>query len=215
MNINVKLNPKQMIFMRSKKKGIIFRGGVRSGKSKVACIKAVRNALQKRTQLIVSFSYRTLKDTILITLKKTLTEHGFVENIHYTVNLTDMTVILFGTMIFLRSGDAPDALRGIEVADFFLDEARQFKSDEIFLICIGRMSEREDGQWHLISSPKGKNWVYQLETSNDPTIEVIHQKTSENAFLPKGYEEDLRKRYFTKFLYVDNCLRDVYCISLM
>jgi len=185
--------------MRSKKKGIIFRAGIRSGKSKVACIKAVRNALQKRTQLIVSFSYRTLKDTILITLRKTLEEHGLKEYEHYTINLTDMIVVLMGTYIFLRSGDSPDALRGLEVADVFIDEARQFKADDIFLICIGRMSECEDGQWHLISSPKGKNWVYALEVSDDPTIEIIHQKTSENAFLPKGYEEDLRKRYFTKF----------------
>lgn len=199
MNINIPLNPKQIIFMRSKKKGIIFRSGIRGGKSKVACIKAIRNALQKRTQLMVSFSYRTLKDTLFKTLIKTLKEHNLIQNVHFTVNLTEMVISVNGTDIMLRSGDAPDALRGIEVADVFIDEARQFKTDEIFLICIGRMSECEDGQWHLISSPKGKNWVYTLETSNDPTIEVIHQKTNENAFLPKGYEADLRKRYFTKF----------------
>lgn len=190
-------NPKQLSFLYTKSPGVIFRAGLRSGKTRVACIKAILKAYEGRTQLIMSFSYKQLRDVVLRTLKICLKQMGLIPGVHYEINLSDMIVYVRHTPIFLRSGSDPDSIRGIEVADLFLDEAREFPSDEAFLVALGRMSETNDGQWHITSSPKGKNWAYALEGQDG--VEVIHQKTTENAFLPKSYVDSLRLRYSSKF----------------
>lgn len=190
-------NPKQIQFINSKASGIIFRGGVRSGKSRIACVKAILRAYEGRTQLIMSFSYKQLRDVILRTLKLSLKQMGLIPGTHYEINISDMIIYVMGTPIFLRSGSDPDSIRGIEVADIYIDESREFPNDEAFLVAIGRMSETNDGQWHLTSSPKGRNWAYELE--GQPNVELIVQKTTENAFLPKSYVDNLRLRYSTKF----------------
>lgn len=190
-------NPKQIQFLSSKATGLIFRGGVRSGKTRVACMKAILRAYSGRTQLVMSFSYKQLRDVMLITLKQCLQQMGLRPGVHYDVALSDMIVYIRGTPIFLRSGSDPDSIRGIEVADIYIDESREFPNDDAFLVALGRMSEVNDGQWHLTSSPKGKNWAWELE--GKPGVEVIHQKTTENAFLPQSYVENLKLRYSSKF----------------
>lgn len=200
MNIVVPLSTKQITFMRSTKKGVIFRGGIRSGKSYIACYKAIINALRGRRELMISFSYKTLKDVILFTLKKCLGAMGMKPIIDYVINLTDMVVRVRGTEILLRSGDNPDSIRGLSVHDIFIDESREFPDNSIFLIAIGRMSESNDGQWFITSSPRGKDWTYQLyENDQGSNVELIIQKTRENPFLPANYEDELRRNYTTKF----------------
>lgn len=184
--------------MKSTKRGIIFRAGIRSGKSRIACYKAILNALKGRRQLIVSFTYKNLKDVIIDTLEKCLPLFGLQPS-DYEINKGDMIVTVKGTYIYLRSGETPDKIRGIEVSDVFIDEAREFPTNEIFLICIGRMSESVDGQWHITSTTKGKNWVYDLEAKNDGSIEIIQQKTNENPFLIDGFVDNLKKDYSSKF----------------
>lgn len=194
----IKLSTKQVLFMKSTKRGIIFRAGIRSGKSRIACYKAILNALKGRRQLIVSFTYKNLKDVILDNLEKCLPLFGLDPN-EYEINKGDMIVTVRGIHIYLRSGETPDKIRGIEVSDVFIDEAREFPTNEIFLVCIGRMSENVDGQWHITSTTKGKNWVWELENKNDGNIEIICQKTIENPFLIDGFVENLSKDYSTKF----------------
>lgn len=160
-------------------------------------MKAILNAYRGRTQLIISFTYKSLKDAILITMKRCFRAFGMTIGVDYTINYSDMIVYVGTTPIFLRSGSDPDSIRGIEVCDVFIDEAREFPDDEVYRVAIGRMSERTDGQWHITSSPKGKNWVQALESEGD--VEVIHQKTTENAFLPKNYIDRLRSKYSSKF----------------
>jgi predicted phage terminase large subunit-like protein len=199
MNVSVPLSTKQIQFMRSSCKGIIYRGGIRSGKSYIACYKAIINAFKGRRQLMISFSYRTLKDVILFTLKECFRNLGMIEGRDFVINLSDMIVKIGKTEILLRSGDSPDSIRGLSVHDVYIDEAREFSDNSIFLIAIGRMSESSDGQWHITSSPKGKDWTWQLCEDQGSNVELIVQKTSENPFLPEGYEDELRRNYSTLF----------------
>ena len=145
----------------------------------------------------MSFSYKQLRDAVLRTLKACLKQMGLKPSVHYDVNISDMIVYVKGIPIFLRSGSDPDSIRGIEVADLFIDESREFPNDEAFLVALGRMSETNNGQWHLTSSPKGRNWAYELESQAG--VELIIQKTTENAFLPASYVDSLRLRYSSKF----------------
>jgi predicted phage terminase large subunit-like protein len=67
------------------------------------------------------------------------------------------------------------------------------KTDEVFLIAIGRIREVIDAQCFISTSPRGKDWVYKL--SQTENVLTITQKTEENPFLPITYVEDLKKRY--------------------
>lgn len=196
----IELSKKQILFMKSKKGGIIFRGGIRSGKTKVACYKAIMNALRGRRQLMISYTYKNLKDAVLFTLKQCLEQYGLVSGEDYKINISDMIVLIGTTEILLRSGDNPDSIRGIEVSDVFIDESREFPTNEIFLVAIGRMSESEDGQWHITSSPKGKDWTWKLKEDDIANnIDLIVQRTLDNPFLHKSYYENVRSNYTTKF----------------
>lgn len=124
---------------------------------------------------------------------------GLRSSYDYEINKTEMIVTILGTDILLRSGDDPDKIRGLSVHDVFIDESREFPDNEVYLIAIGRMSESDDGQFHITSSPKGKDWTYDLYTNSENDIELIVQKTSENPFLPENYESELRKAYTSKF----------------
>jgi predicted phage terminase large subunit-like protein len=196
MSNRIKITPKQGLFLRSNTRGTIFRAGLGSGKSLILCYKAIINALKGRRQLIVSFSYVMLRDVLMFTFKQVLPLFGLRESIDYT--LYEKMVLVRGTEILLRSGDDPDSLRGPNVHDFFIDEARNFKTNEIFLILLGRIRESEDASWGICTTPRGKDWVHELSQTEGVTL--IVQKTTENTFLPKSYIADLRLRYPTKFL---------------
>lgn len=198
MNLRLQISKKQREFLDSKSKGTIFRAGIGSGKSRILCYKAIQNALQGRRELIVSFSFPMLRDVILHTLLEVMPLFGLVPGENCQVNKTEMTITIGGSQILLRSGDAPDSIRGLNVHDFFIDEGRNFKTDDIFLICLGRIRNVEDSQWFISSSPRGKDWMYDLAT-DDPEVNLIVQKTEENPFLPDGYIKELRKRYSAQF----------------
>lgn len=195
--MNIDISRKQRLFLQSKAKGTIYRGGIRSGKTYILCIKAILNALVGRRQLVISFSFPMLRDVVLFTFLEVLPKFGLIEDQDYYINKTEMIITLRGTQILLRSGDNPNNIRGISCADFFIDESREFKDDEAFLVALGRISDIEDAQWFICSSPKGKDWTYEL--CSDPEVNLIVQKTSENPFLPRSYIRELRKRYTSKF----------------
>jgi predicted phage terminase large subunit-like protein len=195
--MRIKVSTKQRQFLQSTTRGTLYRGGIGSGKSRILCYKAILNSLIGRRELIVSFSYPMLRDVILHTLLESLPIFGLVEDKDYTVNKTEMIVTVHGTQILLRSGDAPNSIRGLNVHDFYIDEARNFQTDEIFLICLGRIRECADAKWYISSSPRGKDWVHTL--SKTEGVSLIVQKTSENPFLPPSYIAELRARYTTQF----------------
>jgi len=200
MNIVIPLSTKQIQFMRSVKKGIVYRGGIRSGKTFIAAYKAILNALKGRRQLMISFSYKALRDAVLFTIKKCLSNMCLKPRVDYDINKSEMIVTVRGTEILLRSGDNPDSIRGLSVHDVFIDESREFPDNEVFLIAIGRMSESNDGQWHITSSPKGKDWTHALYADDGGSnVELIIQRTGENPFLPDNYEDELRRNYTSKF----------------
>jgi predicted phage terminase large subunit-like protein len=194
----IDLSRKQILFIKTKKPLVYFRGGIRSGKTFVLCVKAILRALQKRKQLIISNDYPQSRDVILPTMKICLEMYGLVEDKDYTLNLTNLDFVIKGTYVHLRSAERANRLRGISCADVYIDETRNIKDRTIYDICLGRISDCEDGQMHLTSSPRGKDWAHAITDGNED-CELIIQKTIENPFLPKNYIETLRKSYTSKF----------------
>lgn len=198
MSLRIKLLKAQQKFLESKTRGTIYRGGIGSGKTRIICYSAILGALKKRRSVIVSFSYPMLRDVVLSTLVSSLPLFGLEQGRDYLINKSEMIVSIAGTEILLRSGDKPDSLRGLNVSDFYIDEAREFKNDSIFLILLGRIRESKDSRWYIVSSPHGNDWVNQL-TQSGGNVNLIVQKTADNVFLPYGYINELRSRYTSVF----------------
>lgn len=197
--MKAKLTQAQIKFLTTQKRGSIFKGGIGAGKTYVHCIKAINKALEGRHYGLISFSYPTLRDVALVTLKGVLNDWGWKPDAHYVFNKSEMSfdVPSSGGKILLRSGDMPDRLRGLNLDDFGIDEAREFKNDDIFKVMLGRIRKREDASWSITTTTKGVNWVYELEQDSD--VDVVTQTTFDNPFLPQSYKDELLKRYTTDF----------------
>lgn len=195
--IQMILLPKQLDFIQSKSKGTIFRGGIGAGKTRILAYKAIMNAIIGRHEIVVSFTWKALKDAVLPTFYTVLKEFGLQEETDWKLRDGDTFFFNSGGNILLRTGDDPSHLRGPNCHDFFIDEARNFKSDDIFLILLGRIREAQDAQWFITSSPNGRDWEYDL--GQDPDVKLIVQPTKENYFLPTTYIDELLKRYPTQF----------------
>jgi predicted phage terminase large subunit-like protein len=125
---------------------------------------------------------------------KILTEQAPYPHKFYS---SDKLCVVNNIEILFRSGDQPDTLRGLSLDGFGIDEAREFKDRSIYDIMIGRLSNSKNAQGFITTSPKGKNWCFELESQ--PEIETIIQRTSENPFLPKEYITSLKSSYTTNF----------------
>jgi len=147
----------------------------------------------------VSFSYPMLRDVVLHTLKEELYNFGLENSKHFLINKTDKSIIFRhnGAEIMLRSGDKPDSLRGLNIHDFAIDEAREFKTREIFDVMLGRIRGAEDSQWYISTTTRGHDWVDELTKNKDVT--VIKQTTFDNPFLPESYIRELQEQYTTEY----------------
>ena len=195
--ISLDVTPAQLRFLQSTTRGTIFKGGVGAGKTLVLCRKAILSAYVKRRFCLVSFTYRTLKDVVLYTLREELETFGLTEKLHYNIRSSDMIVEVLGAEILLRSADSPDHLRGLNIDDFGIDEARELKDRSTFDIMIARIRKREDAHWYIATTTKGRNWVYELEGTRN--TQTISQTTLENPFLPQSYIDELLERYTSEF----------------
>lgn len=168
-------------------------GLARVDKTFVLCAKAVLNALAGRRELICSFSYPMLRDVITVTMKEVLNRIGLKEADDWTHNKTEAIFNVRGTEILLRSGDAPDSLRGLNIHDFLIDESRQLRDKTIFDILIGRIRNDENARWYMCTTPNGRDWCYEVSLLNNVT--VVTQRTIDNPFLPKSYIKHLQETY--------------------
>ena len=192
--MSIKISRKQAQFLDSNARTVIFRGGIRSGKTWILCYKAIEYALSGKRFCLVSFSYPVLRDVVMWTMEQILTNYAPYNHRFY---IGDKICTIDGTDILFRSGDQPDALRGLSLDGFGIDEAREFKTRAIYDIMIGRLSNNPAAQGYIASSPKGKNWAWELE--KQPGVETIIQRTDENPFLPPDYVVSLRQAYTTQY----------------
>jgi len=202
----INLSRAQERFITAKTRGRLFLAGIGSGKTYILCYSAITEALQSRICCIVSFTYRSLRDVVASTMINCLEQMS----ISYHFNKVDMTFIINNTPILLRSGDAPDRLRGLNLDSCLIDEA-SYLSRDIFDIMIGRLRRSPNAWWGLVSTPKGRNWLYDiikqenmLEVFNNKymsnnDLTVVLQSTLTSPFLPDTYVADLLKQYTTSF----------------
>ena len=187
------LNPAQQAFLRSDARFSFYVGGVGAGKTTAGALRALVRALDcpGSLGLIGAPTYPMLRDA---------TQRAFFsllpEEMRYTFHKVEGHLTLEnGSEILFRSLDAPDRLRGLNLAWFWLDEA-PLCGYYAWQILKGRL--RQQGYQHQTAgwatgTPKGRDgFARDFELSPRPGHALYRAATCANAaHLPPDYVDDL------------------------
>lgn len=139
----------------------IVIAGRRGGKSYASIASLAKHARHpNRKCMYVAPSYRMAKQIVWEDLKQMLKDRNWAKKI----NESELTVTLVnGSTIFLRSADNPDSIRGIGLDYVVLDEAADIpKLEDTWQAVIRPTLSDRQGHALIISSPKGKGYLYDL-----------------------------------------------------
>jgi predicted phage terminase large subunit-like protein len=123
----------------------------------------------------------------------TLEECGEMMDIPVRSVLSKKVVWIGKNKVILRSGEKPEEIRAFKCGHVWIDEGSYLKNNACYLRAIGRMSANPNGTVYITSSPKGKDWVYELSKQDDCLL--LTQSLSENYFLSEKFYETLLKEY--------------------
>ena len=104
-------------------------------------------------------------------------------------------IFINGSELYFKSIQQPENLRGYSIDYMFLDEAAQYK-DEIFYAVLRPMLTVRGKKCFLFSTPKGKNFFYDLFTKGnrkDPRYKAYKGSSDYNPFANIQEIEDARK----------------------
>lgn len=139
----------------------IVIAGRRGGKSYASIASLAKYArYPNRKCMYIAPSYRMAKQIIWEDLKTMLKERNWAQKI----NESDLNITLVnGSIIFLRSADNPDSIRGIGLDYVVIDEAADIpKLQETWQAIIRPTLSDREGSAMIISSPKGKGYLFDL-----------------------------------------------------
>lgn len=192
----------QSTFLRTKSKFAGLVGGVGSGKTFCGShyIFGRVNQYPKALHFIGANTFSQLEQVTLKAMFDLL--QGF--DIDYSYNQNKGLLEFCGGKVLCKSMDNYDAIRGIEIASFWLDEVRDLKK-EAFDMMMGRLRDKNalDHQGRVTTTPAGFNWIYDYfhpsgELHNDQ-FELITASSMDNRYLPEGYVDTLKAMYTEEF----------------
>lgn len=138
----------------------VVSAGRRFGKSYLSTYYILAKALQKKgNYFFVSPTFQQSRQIIWDILKdKTRNQ------IAKKVNESRLEIELInGSKIFLKGADRPDTMRGVSLSGVVLDEFGTMRNPELVWSEVLRPSLSDQLGWAVfISSPKGRNYFYQL-----------------------------------------------------
>ncbi len=215
-SFQILLHPVQADFLSSQAPFRAFVGGRGAGKSFIGAYDLLTRACAKRDRLymVIAPTYNVLRDASMRTFVKLAMKLGKIAP--GGVNRTDLRVTLdSGSQVIFRSAENPERLRGPNLSGVWMDEA-QGSDEEAFSIAIACLREAGDqGFLTATFTPKGRrHWTYTRFGRNeelrrayqkgeqeidpeliDPSTYLFHCRTSDNPFLPAGFEDKLKRQY--------------------
>jgi phage terminase large subunit len=112
---------------------------------------------------------------------------------------TDGTVTFNGALVYFRSCDNPERMRGLNLSWAYIDEAALAK-EAIWNIVLGRLRKGVRRTAWITTTPAGFNWVHRRWVeAPQQGYEIIHASTRENTYLPSGYLQDLIASYSSDY----------------
>lgn len=199
MRLTIDVHEAQQRFLDSHALYRGFVGGRGTGKSFVGALDMLLRAMSKGKRLYAVYAptYPMLHDSSWRSLLEASERLRCIRQ----VNRSDMRLILGNDAeIICRSVDDPERARGPNLSGAWLDEASLIKAEAypIIIACLREVGEQ--GWLSATFTPKGRaHWTFDLFGQKRPNTELFHARTSDNPFLPPGFEDTLRVQYPTHF----------------
>lgn len=201
-NIRYAPLPSQRRFHASAARFKAFCGPVGSGKSAALCQEAIRLSYVNGglLGLLAAPTYPMLRDATQRAFFAILEESAIPFTHHKSENRTIMTDT--GSEVLFRSLDAPERLRGPNLAWFGVDELT-YAEPEAWSRLEARLRDARATRLEGFAAftPKGFDWVYgKFVDAQNPGFELIHAKPGENAkHLGDGFYASLEGSYDERF----------------
>lgn len=196
------LNKAQGSVAKSKARFRVFVAGRRTGKTFLSVRELARFArLPKRRVLYICPTYQMGRDIIWADLKERLGKLNWIAKTNESrLELT----LVNDSIISIRSGDNPDALRGGGYDFVVFDETSDLKPELWFEVIRPALSaQKPPGEALFCGTPKGMNWfkgLYDLGRGQDPDWASYQYTTLEGGNVPESEIEaakrDLDERTF-------------------
>ena len=194
-NLNWSLLPWQIEVWQAKQRFKVIVAGRRTGKSNLSIKKIIAAGLEAPPGSAVLYVGPTQAQTRQIAWDAIL-EQGreVIKSSH--INSMDITLVN-NVKIHLRSAENPDTLRGLKLFFAVIEEAAFIKDNKIWAESIRPALSDLKGEAWFISSPSGRNWLYDLYQyaleSGDPDWGAWHKTTFDNPTIdPKEIESAQR-----------------------
>lgn len=188
---------KQAQFHKSVCRFRAYVGGIGSGKTVAGCNEAIRLAFKypKSYGMITAPTYTMLRDATQLTFFEFLPRQLIL-----TFNKSENKLVLKnGSVIFFRSTEDPEKLRGPNLDWFFMDEISESKH-MAWKILIGRIRRGKLDVGFGVGTPKGFNWVYKEFIEKDrEEYSIVRSSSKENIHLTKDFIESLVDSYSGAF----------------
>lgn len=201
--MKISLLEHQYNFLLSQIKFLALVAGIGSGKTFTLAHYTIGRVSQypKALHFIGANTYSQLKNS---TLSAVFSELNDLE-IPFSYNQSSGLLEFGGGKVLCKSMENFNALRGIEVGSFIIDEARDLKK-EAFDMMMGRLRDKNvngDLQGRLVTSPSGFNWIYDYfhpnGEFNTKDFGLITTSSMANKHLPVGYLESIKQQYSETF----------------
>jgi len=186
----VKLSKVQQQVSNDQNRFRILAGGRRLGKSYLAMNEMAKFArFPDQRILAVAPTYKQCKNIWWNDLKGLLIEKNWVKKI----NESELQITLVNSStITLRSSENYDALRGGKYNFIVMDECADMKPDVWFQVLRPTLSDT-GGHALFISSPKGRNWFYDIWCEGEKDNYSSYQFTTlDGGFVPEAEVEQAR-----------------------
>jgi phage terminase large subunit-like protein len=191
LSITLRGHAPQRKLWRSERRYVAFIGGLGSGKTFAGACKLLLLPPGARA-VVVAPTYPMIRDASQRTFFEICPPALRLDHnaSHNTTTLTDDRVI------FWRSGEHPDRLRGPNLSHAWIDEAAYCRED-LWPVLMGRLRLGRAQQVWLTTTPNGHNWLHREFVLNGApaTHEVINAPTAQNTYLPPGFAQELAARY--------------------
>lgn len=193
--------PKQREFIHNPAHFSAIIGGIGSGKSQGGCIRDVRAAMgwigdkqipTPNLGMVTAPTYPMLRDATLRTFRDVAGD--LVKDFHKAEMVAEM---VNGSEVLFRTADDPDKLRGPNLTWWHGDESALYHKD-VWRVAIGRLRQNGQGYAWLTTTPKGRNYIYQVfiqEHKDDLDYFIKRVSTRDNPFLDESYIVGLEHEY--------------------
>lgn len=191
--LEVEMLPKQIDFMKSERKEVLYSGAFRAGKTRALCYKLLSHAMIPGNFVgLCRKTYAALKQTTLRTLLKS---DGDLPPVlpegYYVHHKADHTISIHGGgEIYYFGFDDPKRLGSLGMGAIGIDEGTELDKDE-YTMLMGRISNQVDPcrQVFTATNPGAPSHFLHKRffKDKDSTRELIETNSFGNFFLPEDY----------------------------